>query len=75
MCFQMNDKRLDNNEHKQNLPEPVKQKLVQAVWQMSAIGELNISKVSFNTLVTAFLQMWCNLFGQLMMISYYQIIL
>ena len=45
----MTYKRLDNNELKRNLPEPLKQKLVQAVWQMSAIGELSISKVSFNT--------------------------
>ena len=51
--------------------KPIKQKIVQAVWQMSAIGELSISKVSLNTLVTAFFQIWCNLFGQLMIISYY----
>ena len=54
-------KKLDNNEHEQNLPEPIKQKHVQAVWQMSAIGELSISKVSFDKLVTAFLQRSCNL--------------
>ena len=49
LCFQMKYRILDNNEHKQNLPKPLKQKLVQAVWQMSAIGELSISKVFFNS--------------------------